>query len=317
MHPPADHSDGPDAVPADLFRQLVAHTDDVALVLLAPDGTVRSWNAGAERLHRRPAAEVVGRSFAGFHDPDSAAARHPELVLEQAEAAGRYDDAGWRVRPDGSRFWARDAITALHGEHGAVVGYALVTTDLTAAKDAQDQAASARELLRTTARTDAPTGFLNRRGWNEELGREVALAERRGTPLCIAALELENVKQITDVGGREAREALLRGLRGAWRTKMRATDVLARTGDDDFAVALVDCDVDTAMTIVERLRAATPDEAGCTAVVALWDGDEGAGELTRRAERALRAARRDGRHRTVLASADDDVERALRPDDEA
>ena len=126
---------------------------------------VGSWVPGAElgaAVIGVAGGVLLGNAIAGmFEDPAAAITEAGEdLTAEPTSAA---DPA------------ARAAAEALHGEHGAVVGYALVTTDLTAAKDAQDQAASARELLRTTARTDAPTGFLNRRGWNEELGREVAL----------------------------------------------------------------------------------------------------------------------------------------------
>lgn len=298
-------------VPDAVFRQLVGELTDYAVILLDPQGIVLTWNPGAEAIKGYAAEDVVGTSFARFYTPEALAVGHPDRELEHAAAVGRYDEEGWRMRQDGTRFWARVVITALYDDEGTLFAFGKVTTDLTARKQAEEQAQNALQLLRTTVRTDSLTGLLNRRGWSEALRREVALAERRDTPLCVAAFDLDHFKRVNDVGGHDAGDRILRRACTAWRSRVRGTDVLARTGGEEFAVALIDCDVDAAMVIVERMRAAMPEGTTCSAGLAVWDGDESPTDLMSRADRALYAAKAQGRDRTVLASADADIAAAL------
>lgn len=290
--------DVPDAV----FRQLVESLADYAVIMLDPDGTVLTWNPGAQAIKGYAADEVVGTSFSRFYTPEALAVGHPERELEYAAAAGRYDEEGWRMRQDGTRFWARVVITALYDQDGRLFAFGKVTTDLTARKQAEEQAQNALQLLRATVRTDPLTGLLNRRGWTEALRRELALAERRGTPLCVAAFDLDHFKRVNDEGGHDAGDRVLRLACTAWRSSVRTTDVLARTGGEEFGVALIDCDVDAAMVIVERMRAGMPEGTTCSAGLVVWDGREAPTALLARADRALYAAKAQGRDRTVLAS---------------
>jgi PAS domain S-box-containing protein/diguanylate cyclase (GGDEF)-like protein len=295
------------------LRHLAACVPDQALVLLDHDGTILTWNPGAQTLTGHDAGEMIGAPVARLYPPEAVAAGHPVRDLQLAADGGRRDEEAWRLREDGSRFWARVVLTALLGDDGRVSAYGLLVTDLTARQEAQGQAEVALDMLRTTVRTDPATGFLNRRGWDEALRREVALAERRGLPLCVATLEAS----IDDVAPRdgetvaEAEDRFLRQAGAAWGARLRATDVLARTADTRFAVVLVDCDVQGAMAIVERMRAATPGGIVCTAGVACWDEHEGTAELIERADDALRAARAGDPRRTVLASADREIAAAL------
>lgn len=326
MHPPAHPSDpvtrGREATPpgaavrpvqdAELQR-LVACVPDQLLVLLDRDGTILTWNPGAQALTGHVAGDMIGAPVARLYPAEAVAAGHPARDLELAEDGGRVDEEAWRVREGGTRFWARVVTTALVGEDGGVGAYGLHVADLTARREAEEQVEVAVDLLRTTVRTDPTTGFLNRRGWDEALRREVVLAERRGLPLCVATLDAS----IDDVAPRdgetvaEAEDRFLRQAGAAWRSRLRTTDVLARTGDSRFAVVLVDCDVQGAMAIVERMRAATPGGITCTAGVACWDEHEATAELVERADDALRAARAGDPRRTVLASADREIEAAL------
>ena len=301
------------AVPDAVFRQLVGALTDYAVIMLDPHGTILTWNPGAEAIKGYAAADVVGTSFSRFYTPEALAVGHPERELEYAAAAGRYDEEGWRMRKDGSRFWARVVITALYDDDGRLFAFGKVTSDLTARKQAEEQAQNALELLRATVRTDPLTGLLNRRGWTEALRREVALAERRGNPFCVAALDLDHFKRVNDEGGHDAGDRVLRRVCSAWRSRVRATDVLARTGGEEFGVALIDCDVEGAMVIVERMRAGMPDGTTCSAGLAVWDGHESPADLMARADRALYAAKAQGRDRTVLATADADIAAALGP----
>jgi diguanylate cyclase (GGDEF)-like protein/PAS domain S-box-containing protein len=302
-----------DPVPDAYFRRLVDALADYAVILLDPRGIVLTWNPGAEAIKGFTAQEVVGTSFSRFYTPEALAVGHPERELELAAAVGRHDEEGWRMRSDGTRFWARVVITALYDDDGELFGFGKVTSDLTARKQAEEQAQSALELLRTTVRTDPLTGLLNRRGWTEALGREVALAERRGLPLCVAALDLDHFKHVNDEHGHEAGDRFLRQAGAAWRSCLRGSDVVARTGGEEFAVVFIDCDVDAAFAVLERMRGVTPEGATCSAGLAVWDGDESTSELVARADRALYLAKAQGRDRTVLATADEDVAEALEP----
>jgi PAS domain S-box-containing protein len=115
------------------FRLLVESVKDYAIFILDPKGFVATWNAGAERIKGYTAGEVIGKHFAIFYPPEDVAAGKCEWELEVATREGRIEDEGWRVRKDGSHFWANVTITALRDpESGVLVGFAKVTRDLTA-----------------------------------------------------------------------------------------------------------------------------------------------------------------------------------------
>src|SRR5258708_23265929 len=122
------------------FRLLVESVTEYAIYLLDPSGRVMSWNAGAERIKGYAAAEILGRHFSLFYPPEDRAAGQPEQMLEQAARDGRVTAQGWRLRQDGSRFWADALITPLRGAGGVVTGYAKVTRDPTGWREATDRA---------------------------------------------------------------------------------------------------------------------------------------------------------------------------------
>jgi PAS domain S-box-containing protein len=113
------------------FRLLVESVADYAIYLLEPDGTIRSWNTGAQRLKGYTPAEIVGQSFAQFFSAEDRESGKPAQLLAAALRDGRIEDVGWRVRKDGSQFWASAVITALRDRAGVHVGFAKVTRDLT------------------------------------------------------------------------------------------------------------------------------------------------------------------------------------------
>ncbi|MCK1719650.1 PAS domain-containing sensor histidine kinase [Bradyrhizobium sp. 141] len=104
---------------------------DYAIFMLDIDGTVRSWNAGAERLKRYSASEIVGKPFSVFYTPEDRAAGLPGKALATARETGRFNSEGWRVRKDGSRFWALVVLDAIKDEQGRLIGFAKVTRDIT------------------------------------------------------------------------------------------------------------------------------------------------------------------------------------------
>ena len=124
--------------PEHLFRLLCESVTDYAIFVMNPQGIVSTWNRGAERLKGYRAEEILGRSFSRFYLPSDIEAGKPQRLLSEALRAGRVTDEGWRIRKDGSRFWASVVITALYNPQGAVEGLAKITRDITERKQRED-----------------------------------------------------------------------------------------------------------------------------------------------------------------------------------
>jgi len=127
---------------AELYRLLVATVRDYAIFALDASGHVLTWNAGAAHLKGYEASEIIGRHFSVFYPPEDVAAGKPRAELIGAARDGRFEDEGWRVRKDGTRFWANVVVTALRDDQQRVVGFAKVTRDLTERRAAEMQAVS-------------------------------------------------------------------------------------------------------------------------------------------------------------------------------
>ncbi len=130
-----------------MLRLFVESVVDYAIFMLDPDGHVVSWNAGAQRLKGYRADEIIGRHFSVFYPPEEVAAGKPDRHLERAVAEGRLTDEGWRVRQDGTRFWANLVLTAIFDEAGTLRGFGKVTRDLTGPREAQRHLVDSRRLL--------------------------------------------------------------------------------------------------------------------------------------------------------------------------
>ena len=146
-----------DADPTD-FRLLVESVKDYAIFMLDVTGHVRSWNLGAERIKGYRAEQIIGRHFSVFYPSDVAATGKCQLELEVASREGRFEEEGWRVRQDGSRFWANVTITALRNPEGELIGFAKVTQDLSqrrAAEEAARTLAAERAALAERERTQS------------------------------------------------------------------------------------------------------------------------------------------------------------------
>lgn len=113
------------------FRLMVEGTRDYAIFMLDPQGNIATWNPGAQRIKGYQADEIIGRHFSCFYPPEVAQRGWPEEELRRATADGRFEDEGWRVRKDGSQFWANVVITALRDEAGRLRGFSKITRDLT------------------------------------------------------------------------------------------------------------------------------------------------------------------------------------------
>lgn len=131
------------------FRLIVESVKDYAIIMLDPDGKVVSWNEGAKRLKGYDAKEVLGKHFGIFYDPEDAVIGKCEFELEEAAATGRFEDEGWRVRKDGTKFWANVVVTALRDRSGVLKGFAKVTRDMTERRRAETKLRLAYENLET------------------------------------------------------------------------------------------------------------------------------------------------------------------------
>jgi PAS domain S-box-containing protein len=119
------------------FRLMVSGVKDYAILMLDPEGNVASWNVGAERTKGYTSEEILGKHFSIFHEPEDVKAGKPDRLLKIAEEEGRTEDEGWRVRKDGSRFWANVIVTALRDENGTLRGFSKVTRDMTERRRAE------------------------------------------------------------------------------------------------------------------------------------------------------------------------------------
>jgi PAS domain S-box-containing protein len=130
------------------FEQLVAGVRDYAIFRLDRQGNVLTWNAGAERLKGYRAEEIIGQHFSRFYPKDSVTSGWPEHELRVAAATGRFEDEGWRIRKDGTRFWANVVISALRDESGEVRGFLKISRDLTDRKQAEEKLRLSEERFR-------------------------------------------------------------------------------------------------------------------------------------------------------------------------
>ena len=120
------------------FRLLVSDVTDYAILMLDPEGRIASWNAGAERIKGYRSEEIIGQHFSLFYTKEDVESGKPAYGLRVALEQGRFKDEGWRVRKDGSRFWANVVITALYDETGQLRGFGKVTRDTTEIKQAEE-----------------------------------------------------------------------------------------------------------------------------------------------------------------------------------
>jgi len=128
------------------FRMLVQGVIDYAIFMLDPNGFVTNWNSGAARIKGYAAEEIVGRHFSQFYSEDDRQRGVPKRALETARWTGRFEAEGWRVRKDGTKFWANVVIDAIRDDDGRLVGFAKVTRDLTERKTAEEQRRQAQKM---------------------------------------------------------------------------------------------------------------------------------------------------------------------------
>ncbi|HEU4657420.1 MAG TPA: PAS domain S-box protein [Capillimicrobium sp.] len=244
------------------YRRLVLSVRDYAIFMLDPSGHILSWNAGAQHLKGYTPEEIIGRHFSVFYTAADRARDHPAHELEIAIREGRYEEEGWRIRKDGSRFWASVTITAVRDEQGRLKGFAKVTRDLTERKRDEEALLKAVEQLQAA---------------NEELDRFASIAAHDMTdPLRTISGFAELLVQ-SDVTAEEGRHYAQHILDSSLRLTTMLQALLAyaragRTGGEIEPVDLVEVVAqvqdDLAATIADRNARVDVDiPAGAAALI--------------------------------------------------
>jgi len=303
--PPERSAGAPDeatGASSEHLRRVLDSAHD-AFVSMDAGGFVTDWNRAAEETFGWTRGEAVGRVLADLIVPPGMRDAH-WTGLRRFLESGEGPVLGKRLElsamhREGQEFPIELTISAL--ETDGLVAFHAFVRDVSERHRAEAEREALVEKLASLARTDELTGLWNRRGWDELLRREFARAAREQGHLCVALLDLDGFKPYNDGNGHQAGDDLLRVVAGAWRSCLRATDVLARYGGDEFAVALPAWPLDAALPVIERLRTNVPGGQTCSAGLVAWDGRETAEQLVGRADTALYAAKGGGGACTITA----------------
>ena len=197
------------------FRRLVDAVVDYAIFQLDPNGIVATWNSGAQRIKGYSAADIIGHHFSTFYTEEDRAAGVPARALATATREGRYEAEGWRVRNDGTKFWALVIIDAIRDEQGNLLGFAKVTRDMTERMQAQRALRETQEQLAAAQRMEA-IGQLSG-----------GIAHDFNNLMMIVIGNLENAQRQTK-GAETATPNLQRAINNAMRGAQRAAALTSR-----------------------------------------------------------------------------------------
>jgi diguanylate cyclase (GGDEF)-like protein/PAS domain S-box-containing protein len=289
----------------DLLSYVVDSTGD-AIVTRAHDGTITSWNRGAEQLYGYSAEEAVGQQIA-LIEPASRAGEQQRIVetLVSGESIDNFETEG--MRKDGSVIRVSLTVSPVTDANGRIVSTAIIARDST-------ERARYEERLRHMADHDQLTGLLNRRRFDEQLKRELARAGRYASHSAVLSIDIDNFKGTNDSAGHAAGDAVLVQVASVLASRFRSTDVVARLGGDEFAVLLSAVGADEARAAAEDLLSEirnSPASYGgrpfrisaSIGVVAFESDDATAGEVLVNADLAMYAAKTAGRDRVVVYTA--------------
>jgi diguanylate cyclase (GGDEF)-like protein/PAS domain S-box-containing protein len=280
-------------------------------------GRITSWNRAAERLDYYRSDEVLGQPIDLLAPERGVSGSLFKKRFELALRDGGHEFEAWRVRKDGSRYWAQCSITKLHKKDDLTsLGFSVVTRDTTASRRSEDN-------LRLLATTDSLTGALNRRAFFESAKREQARCHRTGENFALIMLDIDHFKAVNDTYGHEAGDVALQRVVSEARSAIRSNDLIARVGGEEFALILTAASgSEIGFATAERLRQQIEGmiiplgeaQLSITASIGL---SLAAGKaidvdaMLRAADGALYEAKRSGRNRVVVAAAAEAAKVAL------
>lgn len=222
---------------------------DYAVYTVDERGVVVTWSEAAERVHQWSATEMIGQSAGRLLPSDGGGHAHLAETLVQATRNGWSEEEGYRLRADGTTFWATTIVSALRGVDGAATGFSVVSRDLS---ERRKYESAAREDESST--TDYQTGALARRAFYDIATSEVARARRYGQPLSLLLVAPDNFRDVVESHGDTFSNEWLHLIAGVCRQESRTTDVLGRVGGDEFAVLLPSTELSGGLVLAERIR---------------------------------------------------------------
>ena len=289
----------------DLLSYVVQSTRD-AIVTKSYDGTITSWNQGAEQLYGFRAAEAIGQPIA-LIEPAHRAGEQQKILetLLSGESIENFETEG--VRADGTVIAVSLTVSPVTDANGRIVSTAIIARDTT-------ERVRYEERLRHMADHDQLTGLFNRRRFDEQLKRELARAGRYASHSAVLSIDIDNFKGINDSAGHAAGDAVLVQVARVLANRFRSTDVVARLGGDEFAVLLSAVEVDEARAAAEDLLTeirnspasygGRPFRISASIGVNAFESDDAtAGEVLVNADLAMYAAKTSGRDRVVVYTA--------------
>jgi diguanylate cyclase (GGDEF)-like protein/PAS domain S-box-containing protein len=289
----------------DLLSYVVQSTRD-AIVTKTQDGTITSWNHGAEQLYGFTVEEAIGQPIA-LIEPAHRAGEQQKILetLLSGESIDNFETEG--VHKDGTVIAVSLTVSPVTDANGRIVSTAIIARDTT-------ERVRYEERLRHMADHDQLTGLFNRRRFDEQLKRELARAGRYAAHSAVLSIDIDNFKGVNDSAGHAAGDAVLVQVARVLANRFRSTDVVARLGGDEFAVLLSAVGVDEARAAAEDLlteiRASPANYGGrpfrisaSIGVNAFESDDATAGEVLVNADLAMYAAKTAGRDRVVVYTA--------------
>jgi PAS domain S-box/diguanylate cyclase (GGDEF) domain len=291
------------------LQTMVDAVSDYAIYRIDAQGRIVTWNRGAEQVKGYAADEILGESIERFYPPDQVAAGRPREALEAAARDGSFREQSWRIRKDGSRFWADISVSAIRNAGGDLVGYAKITRDLS-------ERHRFEEHIQFLATHDHLTQLPNRL-WLDRRLKEMRAA---GQAIDLLMLDLDHFKNINDVHGHAVGDQVLLEIARRLRAGLREEDAVVRFGGDEFVILLPGAlGAEALNRVAEKLqtRIARPIQVGnlelstSTSVGISRSLPDGDGQLLlREADAALFRAKALGRNRTVFFS--EAIEQAAR-----
>jgi diguanylate cyclase (GGDEF)-like protein/PAS domain S-box-containing protein len=286
----------------DLFSHVVQSTSD-AIVTKSADGTITSWNRGAEQLYGYSAQEAIGQAIT-LIEPEHRAGEQQKITQTVFSGASVDNFETERVRKDGRVVDVSLTVSPVADANGRIVSAAIIARDMT-------ERVRYEQRLRHLADHDQVTGLFNRRRFDEELKRELARAGRYAEHSAVLSIDVDNFKGINDSAGHAAGDAVLTHVARVLDRHSRASDVVARLGGDEFALLLSAVGAPEARSAAENLLTeirsspaaygGKPFRVTASIGVATFESDDAtAGEVLVNADLAMYAAKTSGRDRVVV-----------------